>query len=204
MTAKVNQSDKYINPVILEWRGHLESTWEHGKTLYDESNMVSTTRSIDINIKMLKNIRCITYYPDAITNLYKNMNAIGDIRICKPNAHAPEYDFYHLALFAVINAYLTIWNLDNNYCRNSSYAKDIDCGSSDQNILKLHCYWKCTSHAMILCYNIIRADPRLLERRNEFGKTIIDIVKQQAKDSETFARSQLCEFFRNIEGLITL
>jgi hypothetical protein len=202
MSAKANPNDKYSTPFINEWRCYLEKVWNHNKTLYDESNLVNAMNSIDINLKILGNINAINYYPGAITNIYKSMSCIGDVRICRPKNPIHEYDLYPLVLFSVINAYIKIWNLDSNYLRNSTYAKDIKCDPSDANMLKMHAYWKCTTHVMLICYNIIRLDPRLLEHQNVCGKTIINIVKEQSIQSYKFAESQLCEFFRQIEDLI--
>lgn len=204
MSAKANPNDKYVDSFTKEWKGHLEHVWNHNRTLYDESKLVNMMNSIDINLKILGNLNAINYYPCAIANIYNSMNCVGDVRMCRPKNPTHEYDLYPLVLFTVVEAFIRIWNLDSNYLRNSTYGKDIKCDPSDANMMKMHAYWKCTTHVMMTCYNMIRLDPALLDHRNAFGKTIIQVVKQQASNSDKFAESQLCEFFRRIEDLIPL
>jgi hypothetical protein len=198
MSAKINAAI-IISPIHQEWKASLVKNWEESTKLYDESKLLNAMYNIDLNLKILKNIRAINYFPEAITNLYKYLCIIGNNRHCKPTINTDPYDCFPRILFSVAEAYTFIWCIDGNYYRVPTYLDD--CKDSIEN-RKLKAFFKCTAHIIAICYHIIKADERILEYRNEYGKSIIDVMKQGIEKADSFSYSQFCQFFRNIEDLI--
>lgn len=200
MAAKVGSTiETRICPLHQEWRKALYDEWMENSKLYDELNIVKTMFSIDINLKILGNYRAINYFPEAISNIYKCMCIIGEYRECKPAVHTDPYDCYPKILFAIVEAYILIWCYDGNYYRMPTYLDDCRDTLPER---KLKAFYKCTNHAISVCYKIIKVDQRLLEYKNGASSTIIDIVKKGIEQTDAFTYSQFCEFFRNINELI--